>query len=80
MKYFQCGKCKILKEIDETDIKYQTDSEFDNIKFTPDVVCHSRRLRELTKDQYDHEVVQREYIENAGPAPSGTALMGKLGI
>ncbi len=80
MKYFQCGKDKILKQIDETDLKYQTDSEFDNIKFTPDIVCCDRRMRELNKDQYDHEVIQREYVENGGPAPNGTALMGKLGI
>lgn len=75
MRYFQCSKCKTLKELDETGIKYQTDSEFDSIKFNVDIICHDRRMRELSKDQYDHEIIQREYVENGGPAPVNTKLM-----
>ena len=80
MKYFQCSKCKILKTIDETDIKYQTYSELDIIKFTPDITCHERRMRNLTKDQYDHEIIQRDYIDGKGPAPVNTVLMTEYNI
>ena len=45
-----------------------------------DIICHGRRMRELSKEKYDHEVIQRNYIDNKGPAPSGTDLMNKLNI
>ena len=67
MRYFQCSKCKILK----------TTGDIPEIS---EIVCHYRRMRELTQDQYDHEVIQREYITNGGPAPKDTALMTKLKI
>ena len=64
--------------LDETLVKYQTDSAFDNLKFSSDVTCHDRRMRELTKDQFDHETAQRDFVENGGSVPSGTNLMGLL--
>ncbi len=80
MKYFQCSKCKTLLSLDETAAEYQTDSELDNIKLTPDIMCHDRRMRELTEDQYDHEVLQRDYVDNGGDGPSDTAEMQRLNI
>ena len=67
MKYFQCSKCKILVSTDDTPT-------------LPEIVHHERRMRELTKDQFDHETAQRDYVENGGDIPSGTALMGKLNV
>lgn len=63
-KYFQCSKCKILKSTGDT-------------PEISEIACHDRRMRELTQDQYDHEVIQREHVENSGPAPVDTALMLK---
>lgn len=85
--YFQCSKCKILKELDDT--KFVTNAitqddggtiDITSIKSEnlPEIIHHDRRMRELTKDQYDHEVIQREHVENGGPAPSGTNLMNLL--
>lgn len=73
MRYWQCSKCKKLKETDDvysiTDIKCLT-------KINKEL-CN-RRMRPLSKDQYDHEIIQRNYVSNAGPAPSGTAEMIKI--
>ena len=66
-RYFQCSKDKALKTTGDTPT-------------TEEVSANNRRMRELTKDQYDHEVIQREHIENAGDAPSGTVLMTELKI
>lgn len=44
---------------------------------------HKKRLRELTQPQYDHEVIQRAYIDGGqqpGDVPSGTQLMTDLNI
>ncbi len=82
--YFQCSKCKILKTVD--DIKFETtvinqdgggtvditDIKPENLS---EIVCHSRRMRQLTQNQFDHETIQREHVENSGPAPVNTALM-----
>lgn len=84
MKYFQCSKCKILKSVD--DVKFEThvitrsdDSTIEIIDIKPefisDIACHSRRMRQLTQNQFDHETIQREHVENAGPAPEDTELM-----
>ena len=64
MQYFQCSECKIL-------------SSFSDTPSPSEIVCHERRKRELTEDQFDHETVQRAYI-GGGPVPSGTVLMGEL--
>lgn len=65
MRYFQCSKCKELTT---------TASDTPDLV---DIVHHERRMRELTKDQFDHETDQRAYIAG-GEAPLGTALMEKL--
>ena len=84
--YFQCSKCKILKSVD--DIKFETktinqddggtiditDIKIENLS---EIVCHDRRMRELSKDQYDHEILQRDYIDNGGSIPKDTELMKK---
>jgi hypothetical protein len=70
-KYYQCSKCKKLKITSD-------------IIVIEEIVCRdgdpkcNRRMRELTKDQYDHEVIQREHIDNSGPAPTDTAWMNKV--
>lgn len=87
--YFQCSKCKILKELDDTKFETkQITQEDDNIidittikkDNLNEIICHDRRMRELTKDQYDHEVIQRDYIDGKGPAPSSTNLMNSLNL
>lgn len=86
-KYFQCSKCKILKELEDTKFETkQITQEDDNIiNITTikkdnlnEIICHDRRMRDLTKDQYDHEVIQREHVEHGGPAPLGTNLMNSI--
>ena len=64
MRYFQCSKCKVLASVSDT-------------PELSEVVCHERRMRELSQDQFDHETAQRAYI-GGGDVPSGTALMGKI--
>lgn len=64
MRYFQCSKCKILLSVSDTPL-------------LSDIVHHSRRMKELTMDQFDHETAQRAYVAG-GAVPSGTVLMGEL--
>ena len=57
-----------------------------------EIICEGgdgakKRMREFkvrgnisAKDQHDHEVIQRAYVESAGPVPSGTNLMTILNI
>ncbi len=71
-RYYQCSKCKKLLSFSDT-LK-------SSAQITELIKCHSRRMRELTKNQYDHEVLQRDYIENGGPEPSGTAEMERLNV
>lgn len=64
MKYFQCSKCKkLLTVTDDYGI--------------PKIVCDGRRMRELSKDQFDHETAQRAYI-TGGAIPENTILMSEL--
>ena len=67
MKYWQCSKSKELKTTGDTpDIS--------------EIVSNNRRMRELTKDQYDHEVLQRDYVENGGDAPVDTNEMQRFNL
>ncbi len=65
MRYFQCSKCKTLVSVSDTPT-------------LPEIVHDERRMRELTKDQFDHETIQRDHVENGGDIPSGTVLMEQL--
>ena len=86
--YFQCSKCKVLKELDDTKFETNTitqDDDVTTIDITTikaanlsEIIHCDRRMRDLNKDQYDHEVIQREHVENGGPAPTGTNLMNLL--
>lgn len=67
MRYFQCSKEKELKEVSDT-------------PELSEIVCHDRRMRELTKDQHDHEVLQRDYVENGGSGPKDTNEMQRLNL
>lgn len=87
MRYFQCSKDKKLKSLPDTYFETititqtgGTEIEKVNIKseYLTEILCCGRRMRELSKDKYDHEVLQRDYIENGGPAPKDTELMKKL--
>ncbi len=76
-RYYQCSKCKRLLSFSDI---LKTAAQI-----TVLVKCHDRRMRELTdsggitgKDKYDHEVIQRDYIDGKGPAPSETVLMERL--
>lgn len=64
MRYFQCSKCKSLSEVSDTPL-------------LSEIVHHSRRMKELTLNQFDHETAQRAYVAG-GAIPSGTVLMGEL--
>lgn len=67
MRYFQCSKCKTLVSVSDT-------------PQLSEIVHDGRRMRELSQDQFDHETAQRDYVENSGPVPSGTALMETLNV
>ncbi len=80
-KYFQCSRCKKLKEL--PDDHFDGGVIVNNImtsmiksEYITETTCleHGRRMREFSKDQYDHEVIQREHVENSGPAPVDTEL------
>lgn len=58
MRYFQCCACKALTDTAETD----------PVKLTSAVTHCSRRMRELTGEQYTHETQQRAWIAG-GPMP-----------
>ncbi len=89
MKYFQCTKCKKLIEMIADKITSRTVNQTDGgtidiYSVKPEnlseIICHGRRMRELTKDKYDHEIIQRDYIDGKGPAPVDTEHMKKLNI
>ncbi len=89
MKYFQCSKDKKLLELDDskfdTNNITQTDgNSIEVVTIKPanlnEIICCGRRMRKLTQDQYDHEVLQRDYVENGGSEPKDTNEMQRLNV
>lgn len=89
MKYFQCSKGKELLELEDSkfdtnNITQTNNNVIQKVTIKPanlnEIICHGRRMRELTKDQYDHEYLQRDYVGNGGSGPSDTAEMQRLKI
>ncbi len=89
MRYFQCSKDKKFKEV--TDDKFETTNitQDDGNQISKvviksehiaEILCCGRRMRELTEDQYDHEVLQRDYVDNGGSGPKDTKEMQRLNL
>lgn len=73
-RYWQCSKDKVLKTTVDAPL-------------IGEITCCDRRMREFKNNshttaqaKYDHEVLQRDHIENEGPIPSGTQLMTDLNL
>lgn len=89
MRYFQCAKCKTLISRNDVDC-YITNKTAESKDWNvtegnlSNEICscnsYNKHMRELDQKQFDHETIQRAYVESAGPVPSNTQLMQDLGI
>ena len=89
MRYFQCPKCKRLASLSDvncyvTNITAESKDWIVNAPNLTNEICdcdsHDKHMRDLSQAQYDHETIQRAYVDSGGPVPSNTQLMQDLGI